>query len=192
MNIDLIVDQNHNYRQAVQAAYEKAKSEGSVDEVTEKCCQLVINHPYPAAVYHEADMKQVFTPSGDGGVFYKEWTPREIYEQARINGRKNYAESLAKEMHSAGEDFKKELIASGSSLGDKLVSFMVDERGMLKAISPLKQLSSDEVSLISRLANENKEFKALAMEYIRVLASLVGSTIEGLGAEYARHFSHSS
>lgn len=28
MNIDLIVDQNHNYRQAVQAAYEKAKREG--------------------------------------------------------------------------------------------------------------------------------------------------------------------
>lgn len=160
--------------------------------MTEKCCQCVINNPYPAAVYHEADMEQVFEQPDDGGMFYKEWTSREIYEQARIDGRKNYAESLAEEMHSVGENFKKELIASGSNLGDKLVSIRVDQKGMLKAVSPLAQLSSDEVSLISRLANENKEFKALAMEYIRVLASLMGSTIEGLDAEYARHFSRSS
>jgi len=73
MNIDLIVDQNHTYRQAVEIAYEKAKRNGGVDALTEKCCQLVINSPYPASIYHEADMEQIFKESGDGGVFYKEW-----------------------------------------------------------------------------------------------------------------------
>jgi hypothetical protein len=47
MNIDLIVNQNHSYRQALQVAYDKEKTEGGVDEITEKCAQLVLKCPYP-------------------------------------------------------------------------------------------------------------------------------------------------
>jgi len=94
-------------------------------------------------------------------------------------------------MQCAGEDFKKELIASGSKLDDQFVSFVVDEKGILKATSRFKELDPDDKKLISRLLNENKEIKALAIEYVRVLASLMGCTTAGLNAEYARYFSHS-
>jgi hypothetical protein len=192
MNIDLIVDQNHSYRQALRVAYDKAMKEGGVDEITEKCAQRVFNHPYPDAVYHEAYSVQFSIPSGDGGVFYNEWDPWEIYEQAKINSRKDCAEWFANEMYAAGQSLTKEAVASGLRLEDKLVRFVVDESGLLKAVSPLNELSPDELSLVSLLANRNEEFKKLAEDYAKLVASLVDCTLEGYDAGYARYFARSS
>jgi hypothetical protein len=189
MNIDLIVNQDHSYRQALRVAYDKAMKEGGVDEITEKCAQRVFNHPYPDAIYHEAYSVQFSIPSGDGGVFYNEWDPWEIYEQAKINDRKDYADWLASEMYVAGQSLSKEAISSGLRLENKLVSFVVDEAGLLKAVSPLNQLSPDELSLVSWLANRNEEFKKLASEYVKMVTSLMNCTIDGLDAGYARYFS---
>lgn len=192
MNIDLIVDQNHSYRQALRVAYDKAMKEGGVDEITEQCAQLVFNCPYPEAAYHEAYSVQFSIPSGDGGEFYNEWDPWEIYEQARINDRKDYADWLANEMYATGQNLSKEAISSGLRLEDKLIGFVVDENGLLKAVSPLNQLSPDELSLVSWLANRNEEFKKLAEEYVKMITSLMNCTIDGSDAEYARYFSRSS
>ncbi|MDB5980047.1 MAG: hypothetical protein JWQ69_1062 [Pseudomonas sp.] len=191
MNIDLIVNQNHSDRQALRVAYDKAIKEGGVDEITEKCAQLVFNCPYPDAVYHEAYSVQISIPSGDGGEFFNAWDPWEVYEQAKINDRKDYTDWLANEMYTVGQNLNKEAMASGLRLEDKLVTFVVDESGLLKAVSPLNQLSPDELSLVSWLANQNEKFKTLADEYAKWVTSLVDCTIDGLDAGYARYFSRS-
>ncbi|MDB6141280.1 MAG: hypothetical protein JWP80_324 [Pseudomonas sp.] len=191
MNIDLKVDQSLSYRQALRVAYDKAMKEGGVDEITEKCAQRVFNDPYPDGVYHEAYSVQFSIPTDDGGFLFNAWDPWEVYEQAKINDRKDYADWLASEMYVAGENLNKEAIEKGFRLEDKLVSFVVDENGLLKAVSPLNQLSPDELSLVSWLANQNEEFKKLAEEYVKVVASLKDCTLEGLDARYARYFSRS-
>jgi hypothetical protein len=192
MNIDLIVDQNHSYRQALRVAYDKAMKEGGVDEITEQCAQLVFNCPYPDAIYHEAYSVQISIPTDDGGELFNAWDPWEVYEQAKINDRKDYTDWLANEMYAAGQNLNKEAIVSGLRLEDKLVTFVTDESGLLKAVSPLNQLSPDELSLVSLLANRNEEFKKLASEYTKMVTSLMNCTIDGLDAEYARYFSRSS
>lgn len=192
MNIDLKIDHNLSYRQAVRVAYDKAMKEGGVDEITEQEAQRIFNCPYPDAVYHEDYSVQFSTPSGDGGFFFKSWNSWEIYEQAKIDSRKDCAEWFADEIYVAGQNVSKAAIASGLRLENKLISFVVDESGLLKAVSPLNQLSPDELGLVSWLANQNEEFKKLAEDYAELVASLVDCTVEGLGAKYARYFSPSS
>jgi hypothetical protein len=95
-------------------------------------------------------------------------------------------------MYAAGQSLTKEAVASGLRLEDKLVRFVVDESGLLKAVSPLNELSPDELSLVSLLANRNEEFKKLAEDYAKLVASLVDCTLEGYDAGYARYFARSS
>jgi hypothetical protein len=192
MNIDLKVDQNHSYRQAVRVAYDKAMKEGGVDEITEQEAQRIFNCPYPDAIYHEAYSVQFSIPAPGGGEFVNTWNSWKVYEQAKINSRKDCAEWFADEIYAAGQNLSKEAISSGLRLENKLVSFVVDENGLLKAVSPLNQLSPDELSLVSWLANRNEEFKKLAEDYAKLVASLVDCTVEGLDARYARYFSRSS
>jgi hypothetical protein len=192
MNIDLIVDQNHSYRQAVRVAYDKAMKEGGVDEVTEQEAQRIFDCPYPDAIYHEAYSVQFSRPAPGGGEFVNTWNSWKIYEQARINDRKDYTDSLADELYAAGQNLSKEATVSGLRLEDKLVRFVVDENGLLKAVSPLNQLSPDELNLLSWRANQNEEFVRLASEYAKMITSLMDCTIEGLDAKYARYFSRSS
>lgn len=192
MNIDLIVDQNQSYRQALRVAYDKAMKEGGVDEITEQEAQRVFNCPYPDAVYHEAYSVQFSMPAPCGGEFVNNWNSWITYEQAKIDDRRDYADWLANEIYTAGQNLSKEAIASGLRLEDKLVSFVVDEHGLLKAVSPLNQLTPDELSLVSWRANVNEEFKKLANEYAKMVTSLMDCTIDGLDAEYVRYFSRSS
>lgn len=186
------VDPNHSYRQAVEAAYNKAKREGDIlHEKIEQHCLRVLEEPEPArdVVYHETELKRVITESEGGGITISNNQSWQVYEYEKLEAMKRYAEGLAERMATVTDDLKEQMASSG--LNPKDVSFVVDETGELKAFSPTETLSLDEISLFSRLANENTEFKSLATDYVWALASFVSRTIDGLKAECARYFAPS-
>lgn len=192
MNICLVVDHNHSYRQAVEAAYYKAKIEGNIDKETEETCLLIINDPEPRSgvVFHESDMEQVFREAEGGGIYFKTLQPWMTYEQAKIRDLRAYADSLANKMDVASEKLKDEIKASGKNPKD--LSFLVSGQGGVKAFSPSGRLSVGEIDLFARLANESTMLNSLAMEYVRTLARFVNRTVDGLDAECARYLSRPS
>ena len=52
-------------------------------------------------------------------------------------------------------------------------------------------LSADDDTQLFELLNKHSVLKGLGKEYVWVLAGLVGRTIDGLSAKYARYFSGS-
>lgn len=187
------VDPNHSYRQAVEIAYNKAKREGDIlHKKIEEHCLRVLEEPEPArdVVYHETDLRQIITEHEDGGVSISNTQCWQHYEYIKLESIRNYAERLTERMDAATDDLKEQMVSSG--IIPKDVSFVVDETGELKAFSPSETLSLDEITLFSRLANENAKFKSLATDYVWALASFVSRTIEGLDAECARYFAPSS
>ncbi|WP_397449315.1 hypothetical protein [Pseudomonas sp. NA-150] len=187
MNLLLVVDQNLSYRQAVQVAYNKAKMNGGVDEFTERVCQALFSTPEPTTVYHESDMDGVeYTP--DGGVNFASWGGAANYEQSKIDGRKGYADWLQESMRRIGEELNVDCMSSATSLNSRAVSFVVDEKGELKAVSLTGQLTPEEERRFSRLLNERQDLKTLAVEYARVMLSLLSCTKAGPNAGYAQLF----
>ena len=187
MNLLIVVDQNLSYRQAVKVAYNKAIENGGVDELTERACQALFSNPELSTAYHESDMDGIeYTP--DGGVRFKGWLGLPNYEQAKIEARKGYADWLKESMRSVTEALNNEPMSVGSNSNGKAVDFVVDEKGVLKAISPMGPLTPDEERSFSKRLNENQDLKTLAVEYARVMLSLLSCTKAGLKAEYAQCF----
>lgn len=192
MNLDLIVDIRHSYRQAVEIAFEKAKKNGSVDEQTALECEIVLSRPESDYVYHETRFDNTLHPSEDGGVFFRSMNTCEMYEQIRMDWRKTEANSQADGLHAMFNNLKSQFAVNEPILANKDFSFSVDENGMITAFSGKHELQPQEEDLISRWLNENKVFRCLAKDYIWSLAVLVNKTFEGLNAEYARYFQASN
>lgn len=188
MNLNLIVDIRHSYRQAVEIAFENAKKIGDVDEQTRLECEIILSRPESDYVYHETDFDNTLRPSGDGGVFFRSPNMCETYEQMRLDQRKREAALLADSMESHFESLKAQIVAHQPTLLDKDFSFSVDETGTLRAISGKPTLEPHEESLISKWLNENQKIRNMAKEYIWSLAIVVNRTLEGLDADYARYF----
>ncbi|MEG5265638.1 hypothetical protein TRP66_15165 [Pseudomonas sp. JDS28PS106] len=190
MNITLIVDQRYSYKEALKIAYDKAKREGELDQATETSCQVVFSDPGPAAVYHESDMIYTGDQPTDGGVCYMAWGLREIYEQARINGRRCMAEAVADKLSDAvslATEALEEVTAGWDSQSD----FTVDEAGVLKANAGKATLTDIQQNRLTRLLNDNEDIRSLALAYARLAASLAGCTLAGLKAPYARFYTSS-
>ena len=191
MNITLIVDQRYSYKEALKIAYDKAKREGELDQATETSCQVVFSDPGPAAVYHESDMIYTGDQPTDGGVCYMSWGLREIYEQARINGRRCMAEAIADKLSNAvglATDALEEVTAGWDNQSD----FIVDETGTLNANVGKAALTEIQRNRLTRLLNDNEEIRRLASAYARLVASLAGCTLAGLKAPYARFYTSSA
>lgn len=185
MNLTFFMDENHSYRRAIEVAYEKAKKNGGVDEITRLECELVLSQPEPDYIYHEVDL----TPrlQEDGCTYYPTLSARDTYEQLKIDGRKRAAQSLADKMDDTWKDVKKTAVDVEPGLLDEL-SFSIDEKGTIKPVSNSRPLDEKTEKLLFELLNNHSEFKKAAKEYVWLLAGLVGLTIEGLSAPYARHF----
>lgn len=192
MTLCLIINPNHTYKQAVEAAYNKAKREGVVlDKAIEDDCLRVMSEPGTpeGAIYHESDLRSIVTNNADGSVSISNTQSWQSYEYEKIHKMQTYTSALARDMDSIADELKTEIIASGASPKD--VRFAVDEAGELKAFSPSGKLRMDEISLFSRLANENAGFKLHAVQYAKTLISFVDRTIEGFNGKCARYFSRS-
>ncbi|MFS2157022.1 hypothetical protein ACCD10_06660 [Pseudomonas sp. Pseusp122] len=192
MTLCININPNHTYKQAVEAAYHKAKREGVVlDKGIEEDCLRVMSEPGTpeGAVYHESDLRQEVTKNTDGSVTISNASSWQSYEYWKILQMKSYTNALARDVDSATEELKEKMVASGSSPKDAL--FVVDKARGLKAFSPSGKLSSDEIRLLSRLANENSEFKLNAIQYAKALISFVDRTIDGMNGRFARYFSRS-
>jgi hypothetical protein len=190
MTLCININPNHTYKQAVEAAYHKAKKEGVVlDKGIEEDCLRVMSEPGTpeGAVYHESELRQVVTKGASGGTTISNTSSWKSYEYEKIHKMKSYASALARDMDSIADDLQKELVAAG--LDPKDVRFSVGEAGELRACSPSGKLSSDEISLFSKLANEHSEFKSHAVQYTRALISFVDRTIDGMNGKFARYFS---
>ncbi|WP_426141022.1 hypothetical protein [Pseudomonas sp. DWP3-1-2] len=186
MNLDFIVDQNHSYRRAIEIAYEKAKRNGGVDEVTARECEFVLSQPEPDYVYHEREFDNALYEGGC--VCYEAiLSPRDSYEHAKLNARRRAAECVANQMDTIWQDVKKTTVGVEPELLNEL-SFSVDEKNTIRPISISRPLDAKTEKLLFELLNDNSEFKKAAGEYVWMLAGLVERTIEGLSAPYARHF----
>ncbi|NBB12463.1 hypothetical protein [Pseudomonas sp. SLFW] len=192
MNLDLIVDSRHSYRQAVEIAFEKAKKNGRVDEQTALECEIILSRPESDYVYHETRFDNTLRPSGDGGVFFRSMSTCEMYEQIRMDWRKKEASIQADDLRAKFEEQKRQLAENHPTLADKDFSFSVDEHGTITPVSGMDTFAPHERNLISEWLNENKEFKEMAKRYIWSLAVLVNRTLEGLNADYARYFQGSN
>ncbi|MFJ4145192.1 hypothetical protein [Pseudomonas sp. NPDC089734] len=189
MNITLYVEQHLTYREALKIAYDKAKREGTLDEITEASCQVEFNRPPPAAIYHESDMISRYGETENGGFYFKAWNLREVYEQARINGRVSYAESLNGRISEAVDEIKDTLKASGMEFSEQDLKFSINEKGEFKPV-PLPGKSSEVTeSLFTKLLNEKESLRYMALEYARMVASVIDVTLEGRSAPYALYFS---
>lgn len=187
MNLDLIVDQNHSYRQAVEIAYEKAKRNGGVDAFTAQECELVLSEPEPDYVYHEVMLDTHLRSYEDGCVSFRTLSPRDFYEQVKLTARRCAAESLAHEMDDLWQDIKKTVVGIEPELLSEL-SFSIDEKGTIKPVSVSGSLGEDDERQLFAVLNNHSVFKRAAREYIWILAGLVGHTIDGLSASCARYF----
>lgn len=116
---------------------------------------------------------------------------RDTYEQLKIDARKRAAENFANQMDDTWKEIKKTAVDVEPELLNEL-SFSVDEKGSIKPVSISRPLDAKTEKLLFELLNNHSEFKKAAKEYVWVLAGLVGLTIEGLSAPYARHFVGSS
>lgn len=193
MNLTYIVDPNHSYRRAIEIAYEKAKREGGVDERTARECEWVLSAPEPGPdyVYHEVKLDKAPRLLEDGCVSYRELSPWESYEQAKLNGRRQAAERIASQIDTLWQDVKKTTVGIDPELLNEL-SFSIDEKGTIRPVSMSRPMDSKTEKLLFEVLNESSAFKKAAEDYVWLLAGLVGRTIEGLSADYARHFAGSS
>lgn len=190
MNLNLVVDQNHSYRQAVEIAYEKAKSTGNVDEVTVQECELILSEPEPDYVYHEIMLDSTLRSHEDGCVSFPALNSRDFYEQVKLTARMRAAECLASQMDDIWDSVKTATVGIKPELL-KEISFSVDEKGLIKPVGVSGLLSADDDTQLFELLNKHSVLKGLGKEYVWVLAGLVGRTIDGLSAKYARYFSGS-
>jgi hypothetical protein len=191
MNLDFIVDQNHSYRRAIEIAYEKAKRDGGVDEATARECEFVISQQEPDYVYHEIKLDKTGRLHEDGCVSYRVLNPSDAYEHAKLNARRRAAECFADQMDDLWKDFKKTTVGVEPELSSEL-RFSIDEKGTIRPISTSRPLDAKAEKQLFEVLNNHSEFKVAAKEYVWLLAGLVGRTIEGLSAPYARHFVGSS
>ncbi|MFJ3484148.1 hypothetical protein ACIPL1_12315 [Pseudomonas sp. NPDC090202] len=191
MNLDLIVDIRHSYRQAVEIAFEKAKRNGGIDEQTALECEIILSRPESDYVYHETRFDNTLRPSDDGGMFFRSMNTCEMYEQIKLDWRKKEAELQADSIQAMFSDLKGQLIEHEPTLKDKDFTFSVDENGTITAAPGKHKLAPCEEKLISKWLNEHNAFKRLAKEYIWSLAVLVNRTLEGFDAGYARYFQSS-
>lgn len=187
MNLDLIIDQNHSYRRAIEIAYEKAKNNGGVDEVTRQECERVLSEPEPDYIYHEIDLESTFRLHEDGCVSFRTLSDRDTYEHAKLNGRRRAAECIATRMDNLWTDVKKATVGVEPELLNAL-SFSIDEKGTLTPMSISRPLDAKTEQQLFEVLNNHPEFKKAAKDYVWMLAGLMGHTIEGLSGQYARHF----
>ena len=189
MNLDFVIDQNHSYRRAIEIAYEKAKRNGGVDEITAQECEWVLSGPEPAPdyVYHEVKLDNTLRLHEDGCVSYRVLSPWESYEQEKLNARRRAAECVADQMDNIWEDLKKTTVGVEPELLSER-SFSIDEEGTIRPMSNSHPLDEKAEKKLFELLNNHSEFKKAAKEYVWLLAGLVGRTIDGLSAPYARHF----
>ena len=190
MNLDFIVDQNHSYKRAIEIAYEKAKRNGGVDEITARECEFVISQPEPDYVYDEEKFANTLRLH-EGCVSYEAaLSPRDAYEHAKINARMRAAECVATQMDTMWEDVKKTTVGVEPEILNQL-SFSIDEKGTIRPISISPLLDAKTEKHLFELLNNHSELKRAAEDYVWMLAGLVGRTTEGLSANYARHFAGS-
>ncbi|MBX8515388.1 hypothetical protein K5D69_11855 [Pseudomonas cichorii] len=187
MNITLTVEQHLSYREALKIAYDKARQDGTLDEITEVACQKEFNSPPPAAIYHESSMVSSNRVSDTGGTYFKSWTLRDSYEQARINSRACVAESLSNRISDAADEIKKTLKESGTRFTELDLNFSINEKGEFKPVSAPGNPNEEKESIFTKLLNENEDLRKMAREYVRMVFSLVDFTVEGWEASYARY-----
>ncbi|MEX5573576.1 hypothetical protein Q1J52_11655 [Pseudomonas lijiangensis] len=187
MNITLTVEQHLSYREALKVAYDKARQDGTLDEVTEAACQAEFNSPPPAAIYHESSMVSSNRVTDTGGIYFKCWTLRDSYEQAKINARVYAAESLSDSINNAVEGIKENLKTSGVTFYEQDLNFSINEKGEFKAASVCGARHEEIDSVFTRLLNESEDLRRMSREYVRMIFSLVDFTLEGWDAPYARY-----
>lgn len=187
MNLDFIVDQNHSYRRAIEIAYAKAKENGGVDEATARECEFVISQPEPDYVYHEVKLDKTGRLHEDGCVSYRILNPNDAYEHSKLDARRRAAGCVADRMDTIWRDVTKTIVDVEPE-GLKGLSFSIDEKGAITPINVSRPLDAKTEKKLFELLNEHPEFKEAAKDYVWKLAGLVGRTIEGLSAPYARHF----
>ncbi|GFM79453.1 hypothetical protein PSCICN_01450 [Pseudomonas cichorii] len=187
MNITLTVQQHLSYREALKIAYDEAKQDGTLDEITEAACQEEFNRPPPAAIYHESSMVSSNRVSDTGGTYFKCWTLRDSYEQAKINARVYAAESLSKNINDAVEGGKEKLKASGVAFNEQDLNFSINEKGEFKPASVSGKPHEEMDNVFTKLLNENEDLRKMARQYVRMVFSLVDFTVEGWDASYARY-----
>jgi len=187
MNLDFIVDQNHSYRRAIEIAYAKAKENGGVDEATARECEFVISQAEPDYVYHEVKLDKTGRLHDDGCVSYRILNPNDAYEHAKLNARRRAAECFADDMDNIWRDVKNTTVGVDPGLLSEL-SFTIDEESTIRPMSTSRPLDPEVEKKLFELLNNHSQLKEAAKEYVWLLAGLVGRTIDGLSAPYARHF----
>ncbi|WP_122666103.1 hypothetical protein [Pseudomonas viridiflava] len=190
MNLTFIVDQNHSYRRAIEIAYEKAKSEGGVDEITARECEFVLSQPEPDYVYDEARFDNTLHLYEGYICPEAALSPRDAYEHSKIDARRCAAECVANQMDNIWEGLKKTIVGIESEISNEL-TFLIDEKGTIRPICISPPLDAATEKQLFELLNNHSEFKTAAEDYVWMLAGLVGRTAEGLSGSYARHFAHS-
>ncbi|MCI8209619.1 hypothetical protein AUC61_08730 [Pseudomonas sp. S25] len=190
MNLTFIIDQNHSYRRAIEIAYEKAKSNGGVDEITARECEFVLSQPEPDYVYDEVRFANTLRLHEGCVCPCAALNPWDAYEHSKIDARRRAVECVATQMDSIWLDVKKTAVGVDPELLNEL-SFSIDETGTIRPVSILRPIDAKAEKQLFELLNEHSEFKKAAEDYVWMLAGLVGRTIEGLSGDYARHFTHS-
>lgn len=190
MNLTFIVDQDHSYKQAIKIAYEKAKQNGGVDEITARECEFVISQPEPDYVYDEVEFANTLRLHEGCVCPEAALSPRDAYEHSKIDARRRAAECVANQMDTIWADVKKTAVGVDPELLNEL-RFSIDETGTIKPVSLLRPLDAKAEKQLFELLSEHSEFKRAAEDYVWMLGGLVGRTIEGLSGNYARHFAHS-
>lgn len=191
MNLTVIVDQRHTYKQAVQIAYEKAKQLGDVDPQTEMKCEWIRNCPEPAAQYYERDMSEVFGTTSDGCTIGRSWSSYDMYEQLKIDGKKAHARSMADTLGKAMGEFLNRVSQPHPGWAAEDLAFTVNERSEIRFFSKSGIITAEHCARLSDWANQETKLQSLATDYIMALASVVNRTREGLSAEYAKYFASS-
>lgn len=189
MNLTLLVEQNHSYRQGLEATNDKVSEEVALGSGAEQTQVAVHKVPAPDVEYHEVKLDGTLRPSGDGGVFFRSLSPWEFCEQVKLDARKRAAELLATDMEGIRDALKTKLELSHPDLAKKSFTFSIDETGLIKPVGLAGELTQHEESILYGLMNEDKTFGDAAREYIWVLAGIVNRTLEGLDAKCARFFS---
>lgn len=189
MNLTLLVEQNHSYRQGVGATNDKVNREAALGSGAEQTQVAVRKVPAPDVEYHEVKLDGTLRPSGDGGVLFRSLSPWEFCEQVKLDARKRAAELLATDMEGIRDALKTKLELSNPDLAKKSFTFSIDETGLIKPVGLAGELTQHEESILYSLMNEDKTFGDAAREYIWVLAGIVNRTLEGVNAKCARLFS---
>ncbi|MDB6141281.1 MAG: hypothetical protein JWP80_325 [Pseudomonas sp.] len=166
MIITLLGNMSHTYQQALRAAYDKGKAEGTLDDQTIVECEAVFSRER----YH-AKNENIADGDANGGTYYQLSGLQQGYEEAMERAQKRHGLANLEN----AQDVKEVLDSDNSDLAQP-PSITENNKNSLKALFASVGLSIQHQQRLARMFNIVQSLRPLTLERAEAVADLKKET----------------